>query len=141
VGLVVAAMVVLPRLNRILPAPGLPDLTPEATSVQVADGMADLVPRTNPNRELVGQGMADVAAGIFGGMPATGAIARTAVNVRAGVVILRLGSIRSSTPRDGRRTCRATALQAPPRRPGRRRGARAFPRASRAGESMMDRWT
>lgn len=38
----------------------------------------------DPDRELVGQGMASVAAGLFGGMPATGAIARTAVNVKAG---------------------------------------------------------
>lgn len=40
--------------------------------------------RYNPDRELVGQGMACVASGAFGGIPATGAIARTAVNVRAG---------------------------------------------------------
>ncbi len=52
-------------------------------SARVADGMADR-PRTSPNRELVGQGLANVAAGMFGGMPATGAIARTAVNVRSG---------------------------------------------------------
>ena len=38
----------------------------------------------DPDRELVGQGLASVASGIFGGMPATGAIARTAVNVRSG---------------------------------------------------------
>lgn len=37
-----------------------------------------------PDRELVGQGLASVASGMFGGMPATGAIARTAVNVRSG---------------------------------------------------------
>jgi len=37
-----------------------------------------------PDRELTGQGLASVAAGLFGGMPATGAIARTAVNVRSG---------------------------------------------------------
>ena len=87
-----------------LPAPSLPTLTPEATgalfsaalavaalaalesllSARVADGMADDLPRTDPNRELVGQGVANIAAGMFGGMPATGAIARTAVNVRAG---------------------------------------------------------
>lgn len=36
------------------------------------------------DRELVGQGLATIAAGVFGGMPATGAIARTAVNVRSG---------------------------------------------------------
>ncbi|MDR7157422.1 SulP family inorganic anion transporter [Arthrobacter sp. BE255] len=38
----------------------------------------------SPDRELTGQGLASVAAGLFGGMPATGAIARTAVNVRSG---------------------------------------------------------
>jgi SulP family sulfate permease len=38
----------------------------------------------HPDRELVGQGLASVASGLFGGMPATGAIARTAVNVRSG---------------------------------------------------------
>lgn len=53
-------------------------------SARVADGMADDLPRTHPDRELVGQGLANVAAGLFGGMPATGAIARTAVNVRSG---------------------------------------------------------
>jgi SulP family sulfate permease len=39
---------------------------------------------TRPDRELVGQGVASIASGLFGGMPATGAIARTAVNVRSG---------------------------------------------------------
>ncbi|QKV80365.1 SulP family inorganic anion transporter [Amycolatopsis sp. Hca4] len=39
---------------------------------------------TRPDRELVGQGLASIAVGLFGGMPATGAIARTAVNVRSG---------------------------------------------------------
>lgn len=38
----------------------------------------------DPDRELFGQGLASVASGVFGGMPATGAIARTAVNVRSG---------------------------------------------------------
>jgi SulP family sulfate permease len=38
----------------------------------------------DPDRELVGQGLASIGAGLFGGMPATGAIARTAVNVRSG---------------------------------------------------------
>jgi SulP family sulfate permease len=38
----------------------------------------------DPNRELVGQGLANMASSLFGGMPATGAIARTAVNVKAG---------------------------------------------------------
>src|SRR5665811_886370 len=39
---------------------------------------------TNPDRELFGQGLANLVSPLFGGMPATGAIARTAVNVRAG---------------------------------------------------------
>jgi SulP family sulfate permease len=52
-------------------------------SARVADAMTGLT-RTSDRREMVGQGLANVAAGLFGGMPATGAIARTAVNVRAG---------------------------------------------------------
>jgi SulP family sulfate permease len=38
----------------------------------------------DPDRELVGQGLASMTSGLFGGMPSTGAIARTAVNVRSG---------------------------------------------------------
>jgi SulP family sulfate permease len=52
-------------------------------SARVADGMADHE-RHDPDRELFGQGLANLASPLFGGMPATGAIARTAVNVRAG---------------------------------------------------------
>lgn len=52
-------------------------------SAKVADGMADSE-RHDPDRELFGQGLANLASPLFGGMPATGAIARTAVNVRAG---------------------------------------------------------
>ncbi|MEY2552554.1 MAG: sulfate permease, SulP family [Ilumatobacteraceae bacterium] len=52
-------------------------------SARVADGMSDGA-RYNPDRELFGQGLANVVSPLFGGMPATGAIARTAVNVRAG---------------------------------------------------------
>ncbi|MGN6501292.1 MAG: SulP family inorganic anion transporter [Pseudolysinimonas sp.] len=52
-------------------------------SARVAVSLADTGPY-DPDRELVGQGLASVAAGLFGGMPATGAIARTAVNVRSG---------------------------------------------------------
>ena len=57
-------------------------------SARVASSMPGPSGRTtgpfNPDRELVGQGVASIAAGLFGGMPATGAIARTAVNVRSG---------------------------------------------------------
>src|SRR5690606_8325736 len=52
-------------------------------AARVAASLADTGP-SDPDRELVGQGLASVAAGLFGGMPATGAIARTAVSVRAG---------------------------------------------------------
>jgi sulfate permease, SulP family len=52
-------------------------------SARVAATMSSTGPY-DPNRELVGQGLASVASGVFGGMPATGAIARTAVNVRSG---------------------------------------------------------
>jgi SulP family sulfate permease len=52
-------------------------------SAKVADGMSDGAGH-DPDRELFGQGLANVVSPLFGGMPATGAIARTAVNVRAG---------------------------------------------------------
>lgn len=39
--------------------------------------------RHNPNMELVGQGVANILSPLFGGLPATGAIARTATNVRS----------------------------------------------------------
>ncbi len=52
-------------------------------SAKVADGMSD-TSRHDPDRELFGQGLANLASPLFGGMPATGAIARTAVNVRSG---------------------------------------------------------
>ena len=45
---------------------------------------AKIQEKYQPNRELFGQGLATAVASIFGGMPATGAIARTSVNVRAG---------------------------------------------------------
>ena len=48
----------------------------------VADGMVGT--RHDPNQELVGQGIANIAAPIFGGFAATGAIARTATNIRNG---------------------------------------------------------
>lgn len=51
-------------------------------SAVVADGM--IGGRHRSNMELVAQGVANIAAPIFGGMPATGAIARTATNVKNG---------------------------------------------------------
>ncbi|MEV5986935.1 SulP family inorganic anion transporter [Streptomyces sp. NPDC052051] len=52
-------------------------------SAQVADGMT-VGQKHDPDKELFGQGLANIAAPLFGGVPATGAIARTAVNVRTG---------------------------------------------------------
>jgi SulP family sulfate permease len=52
-------------------------------SAAVADGMS-VSHKHDPDRELFGQGLANLAAPLFGGVPATGAIARTAVNVRSG---------------------------------------------------------
>ena len=51
-------------------------------SAVVADGMTGFKHR--PNQELVGQGIANIGSALFGGLPATGAIARTATNIAAG---------------------------------------------------------
>ncbi|MCP5270871.1 MAG: STAS domain-containing protein [Burkholderiaceae bacterium] len=50
---------------------------------RVADTMAD-IPKHDPNQELMAQGVANLAAPLWGGIPATGTIARTVTNVRAG---------------------------------------------------------
>lgn len=85
-----------------LPLPALPSLDParwiqllpaaltiaflagieSLLSAVVADGMTGR--RHRSNTELIGQGIANGASALFGGLPATGAIARTATNVRAG---------------------------------------------------------
>lgn len=53
-------------------------------SATVADGMASAEVRHDPDRELFGQGLANLVAPVFGGMPATAAIARTATGIRNG---------------------------------------------------------
>jgi sulfate permease, SulP family len=50
---------------------------------RVADNLADL-PRHDPNQELMAQGIANIVTPFFGGMPATGTIARTTANVKSG---------------------------------------------------------
>lgn len=50
---------------------------------RVADNLADL-PRHDPNQELMAQGVANMVTPLFGGIPATGTIARTVTNVRSG---------------------------------------------------------
>jgi SulP family sulfate permease len=53
-------------------------------SAVVSDGMTG--DRHNANTELAAQGLGNIVSGIFGGIPATGAIARTATNIKAGAV-------------------------------------------------------
>ncbi len=69
-------------------------LLPAAFTVAMLGGIESLMSATiadrltgdrhNPNVELVAQGVANIASPLFGGLPATGAIARTATNVRSG---------------------------------------------------------
>jgi SulP family sulfate permease len=89
-------------IPQTLPTPTLPDLSPariveligpaftiamlgaieSLLSAVVADGMAGT--RHDSNQELVGQGLANMLTPLFGGFAATGAIARTATNIRNG---------------------------------------------------------
>lgn len=91
-----------PDMPHGLPAPALPafslaklqEVMPSAFTIAflagieallscvVADGMTGF--RHRSNQELVGQGVANLASAAFGGLPATGAIARTAANVKSG---------------------------------------------------------
>lgn len=64
-------------------------------SAVVADGMTGS--RHNSNRELIGQGVANIVTPLFGGIPATGAIARTATNIRSGAVSPLSGIFHSAT--------------------------------------------
>lgn len=81
-------------------------------SAVVADGMT-IREKHDPDREIFGQAIANLAAPLFGGVAATGAIARTAVNVRSGgqtrlagmvhalflaVVVLALGPLAAHIP-------------------------------------------
>jgi SulP family sulfate permease len=64
-------------------------------SAVVSDRMSG--DRHNPNVELVGQGIANILSPLFGGLPATGAIARTATNIRSGAKTPVAGMIHSLT--------------------------------------------
>jgi len=64
-------------------------------SAVVADGMSG--DRHNSNMELVAQGVANIASPLFGGIPATGAIARTATNIRSGALTPMAGMIHALT--------------------------------------------
>lgn len=89
-------------LNGTIPLPHIPDfksvnitalIQPAVTiailagiesllSAVVADGMTG--DKHNSNQELIAQGIANIGSALFGGLPATGAIARTAANIRNG---------------------------------------------------------
>ncbi len=64
-------------------------------SAVVSDRMSN--DRHNPNVELVGQGVANIVSPMFGGLPATGAIARTATNIRSGAQSPVAGMIHAAT--------------------------------------------
>ena len=64
-------------------------------SAVVSDRMSN--DRHNPNVELIGQGVANIVSPLFGGLPATGAIARTATNIRSGAQSPVAGMIHSLT--------------------------------------------
>src|SRR5207253_3647713 len=64
-------------------------------SAVVADRMGG--DRHNPNVELIAQGIANLASPLFGGLPATGAIARTATNIRSGAKTPVAGMIHALT--------------------------------------------
>jgi len=69
-------------------------------SAVVSDRMSNstnVSDRHNPNVELVAQGIANVVSPMFGGLPATGAIARTATNIRAGAKTPVAGMIHAFT--------------------------------------------
>ena len=63
---------------------------------RVADQASGL-PRHDPNQELMAQGLANFTVPFFGGMPATGTIARTVTNVRAGATSPVSGLVHSAT--------------------------------------------
>jgi sulfate permease, SulP family len=62
-------------------------------SAVVADGMAGT--KHNSNQELIGQGIANIVAPLFGGFASTGAIARTATNIRNGATSPLAGMVHS----------------------------------------------
>src|SRR5256886_8302826 len=64
-------------------------------SAVVSDRMSN--DKHNPNVELIGQGVANILSPMFGGLPATGAIARTATNVRSGAKTPVAGMIHALT--------------------------------------------
>ena len=91
-----------PDLSSAFPMPSLPQFSfdtvvavlPDALTIAVLAAIESLLScvvsdgmigdRHNSNTELIAQGIGNICSGIFGGIPATGAIARTAANVKNG---------------------------------------------------------
>ncbi len=91
-----------PNLSAGFPTPSLPSFSfetvkaviPDAFTIAVLAAIESLLScvvsdgmigdRHNSNTELIAQGVGNIASGVFGGIPATGAIARTAANVKNG---------------------------------------------------------
>ena len=77
-----------------IPKPALPDFSLSTVKQLISPGIESLLScvvsdsmigdRHNSNQELIAQGLGNISSGIFGGIPATGAIARTAANVKNG---------------------------------------------------------
>jgi len=63
---------------------------------RVADQLSD-TPKHDPNQELMAQGVANLVVPFFGGMPATGTIARTVTNIRSGAVSPVAGIVHAAT--------------------------------------------
>jgi SulP family sulfate permease len=63
---------------------------------RVADQLSDR-PKHDPNQELMAQGVANAVVPFFGGMPATGTIARTVTNIRAGATSPVAGLVHAAT--------------------------------------------
>lgn len=92
------------HIPAMLPSPSLPEVTfekirlllPDAITIAILAGIESLLSavvadgmtgtKHKPNTELLAQGIANIASSAFGGLPATGAIARTATNIKAGAV-------------------------------------------------------
>jgi SulP family sulfate permease len=94
---------ILPRFHvSLIPTLASPALTiallgamESLMSAVVADRMGG--DRHNPNVELIAQGIANIVSPLFGGLPATGAIARTATNIRSGARTPAAGMIHALT--------------------------------------------
>lgn len=103
------------EIPKVLPSPGLPHFSyelfkqvfPDAITIAllgaiesllsavVADGMIGT--RHKSNTELIAQGLGNIGSVVFGGIPATGAIARTSANIRMGAKTPMAGMIHAIT--------------------------------------------